>query len=140
VSGQHTPGPASAAGPEPVMHVTPEAATALQQFALWLGLDAVRVDLSGCADKAEFLARVADALGFPTWFGGNWDAFFDCLIDLARARRARGCVIVLRHAGELQATSPEAFDTARSILADAAKVWSDRGVALRVFVETGTAA
>jgi hypothetical protein len=44
-------------------------------------------------------------------------------------------VIVLRHAGELQATSPEAFDTARSIFADAEKVWSDRGVALRVFVE-----
>jgi hypothetical protein len=28
-----------------------------------------------------------------------------------------------------------AFDTARSIFADAEKVWRDRGVALRVFVE-----
>jgi hypothetical protein len=83
------------------------------------------VDLRGCVDKAQLLERCAD----------NWDAFFDCLIDLASARRARGCVIVLRHAGELQATSPESFDTARSIFADAEKVWRDRGVALRVFVE-----
>lgn len=94
------------------------------------------VELGGCVDKAQLLERCADLLRFPSWFGQNWDAFFDCLIDLASVRRARGCVIVLRHAGELRATSPEAFDTARSILADAAKVWSDRGVALRVFVET----
>ena len=45
-------------------------------------------------------------------------------------------MIVLRHAGELRSTSPEVFDTARSILVDAAKVWSDRGVAMRMFVET----
>jgi hypothetical protein len=94
------------------------------------------VELEGCLDKAELLARCAEALRFPSWFGHNWDAFFDCLIDLASARRARGCVIVLRHAGGLRATSPESFDTARSIFADAAKVWSDRGVALRVFIET----
>ncbi|MBK6453564.1 MAG: barstar family protein [Proteobacteria bacterium] len=64
------------------------------------------VDLRGCVDKAQLLERCADVLRFPSWFGHNWDAFFDCLIDLASARRARGCVIVLRHAGELQATSP----------------------------------
>ena len=93
------------------------------------------VGLRGCVDKAQLLERCADVLRFPSWFGHNWDAFFDCLIDLASARRARGCVILLRHAGELQAASPEAFDTARSIFADAEKVWRDRGVALRVFVE-----
>lgn len=74
------------------------------------------VDLRGCVDKMQLLERCADVLRFPSWFGHNWDAFFDCLIDLASARRARGCVIVLRHAGGLQATSPEAFDTACSIL------------------------
>ena len=93
------------------------------------------VECKGCVDKADLLERCAEALRFPSWFGHNWDALFDCLVDLASARRARGCVIVLRHAGELLAMCPEAFDTARSILADAAKVWSDRGVAMRVFVE-----
>ena len=94
------------------------------------------VELKGCVEKAQLLERCAEALRFPSWFGHNWDAFFDCLVDLPGARRARGCVVVLRHAGELRAHAPEAFDTARSILGDAAKVWSDRGVALRVFIET----
>jgi RNAse (barnase) inhibitor barstar len=93
------------------------------------------VELQSSLDKAQLLERCAEVLRFPSWFGHNWDAFFDCLVDLASARRARGCVIVLRHAGKLRSTSPEAFDTAWSILADAAKVWSDRGVAMRVFVD-----
>ena len=29
------------------------------------------------------LQRIASALGFPSWFGGNWDALFDCLADLS---------------------------------------------------------
>ena len=40
------------------------------------------------------------------------------------------------YGGNAGSTSPEAFDTACSIFADAEKVWRDRGVALRVFVET----
>lgn len=94
------------------------------------------VDLKGCFEKASMLERVAATLMFPSWFGQNWDAFFDCLVDLASARRARGCVIVLLHAGELRAAAPEALDTALSIFADAANVWADRSVTLRVFVST----
>ena len=62
-----------AAGPAAVqvVELTPEAAAAVTRLAQSLGLDAVRVDLDGCADKAEFLARTAAALGFPAWFGGN---------------------------------------------------------------------
>jgi RNAse (barnase) inhibitor barstar len=93
------------------------------------------VELGGCVDKAQLLERFAEVLRFPSWFGHNWDAYFDCLVDLPGARRARGCVIVLRHVADLRVTAPEAFDTARAILGDAAKVWSDRGVAMRVFVE-----
>ena len=51
------------------MNVTPEAATALQHFAVWFGLDAVRVDLTGCGDKAEFLANLCYKMGAApdTW-------------------------------------------------------------------------
>ena len=128
-----TPGPASAAESEPVMNVTPEAATALQQFAVWLGLDAVRVDLSGSADKAEFLARVADALDFPKWFGGNWDAFFDCLTDLGW-RPATGHLLILEHTDDMRRDAPESLDTALSILAEAADAWRGRGRTFRTCV------
>jgi RNAse (barnase) inhibitor barstar len=93
------------------------------------------IEFRGCVDKAQLLERFAEVLRFPSWFGHNWDAYFDCLVDLPGARRSRGCVIVLRRVADLRANAPEAFDTARAILGDAAKVWSDRGVAMRVFVE-----
>ena len=120
--------------------LTDETVRGLELLASALDWPCYDVDLTGCLDKAQLLERCADAMRFPSWFGHNWDAFFDCLVDLASARRTRGCVIVLRHADELHATSPEAFDTARSILTDAAKVWSERGVAMRVFIDIGAVA
>lgn len=41
-------------------------------------LDLVRID----AQDALF-ERLAKALDFPAWFGGNWDALEDCLGDLS---------------------------------------------------------
>lgn len=35
------------------------------------------------ADKAQLLKNLAVALGFPDWFGHNWDALEDCLTDLS---------------------------------------------------------
>jgi hypothetical protein len=113
--------------------MTPAAATALQRLAVWLGLDAVRVDLSGCGDKAEFLARVAAALDFPAWFGGNWDAFFDCLTDLSW-RPAAGYVLILEHTDDLRRDAPESLDTALAILADTAEAWRARGRTFRTCV------
>ena len=118
------------------VELTDDTVRGLELLASSLDWPCYVVELKGCVEKAELLERCAQVLRFPSWFGHNWDAFFDSLVDLASARRAHGCVIVLRHASELRATSPEAFDTARAILGDAAKVWSNRGVAMRVFVET----
>jgi hypothetical protein len=42
----------------------------------------VIVDLDTHGDKTEFLDRVAERLGFPDWFGRNWDALNDALFDL----------------------------------------------------------
>ena len=48
-------------------------------------LDVARVDLAGARDKEALLERLATALDFPDWFGGNWDALEDCLTDLSGA-------------------------------------------------------
>jgi len=116
-----------------VVDLTPEAADAVVRLAESLGLDAVRIDLDGCADKAGFLERTAAALGFPSWFGGNWDALFDCLADLSW-RPARGYLLVFENTGDMRRYAPEALDTAVTILADAAVAWDERGKPFRAFV------
>ena len=133
MSGQDEPDHVTAAATVMVMDITPEAATALQRLAVSLALDAVRVDLSGCGDKAKFLSRVAGALDFPAWFGGNWDAFFDCLTDLSW-RPAAGYVLILEHTDDLRRDAPESLDTALAILADTAEAWRARGRTFRTCV------
>ena len=43
-------------------------------------LNFARVRIAG---KTSFMRDIAAALGFPAWFGGNWDALEDCLSDLS---------------------------------------------------------
>jgi RNAse (barnase) inhibitor barstar len=54
----------------------------------WLTLtsDPVRAGVDGhaCRTRAAFFHEAARALGFPDYFGHNWDAFLDCLRDLDR--------------------------------------------------------
>jgi hypothetical protein len=45
------------------------------------GLAAARIPLKGAASKEQLLERIARALGFPEWFGGNWDALEDSLTE-----------------------------------------------------------
>ena len=44
-------------------------------------------------------------------------------------------MLVLRHALGMHRTAPETLDTALAIVEDAARVWADRGVTLRAFVD-----
>jgi RNAse (barnase) inhibitor barstar len=130
--------PGDGSGPVHVAPLTDDAATAVCTLARSIGFDCTRIDLAGCSDKAGLLARIATAMGFPAWFGYNWDALFDCLTDLGW-RPALGYVLILEHATELQATEPEVFDTALAILGDAAAVWQARGAPFRAFVSTAPA-
>jgi hypothetical protein len=102
-----------------------------------LGYECFCTDLSGAHDKAGLLEKTAAAMSFPGWFGQNWDAWFDCLTDFGWQPKATGYVLVIRHALELKEAAPEAFDTALAILDDAAKVWANRGIVFRVFVDCG---
>jgi hypothetical protein len=38
---------------------------------------------TACRTRAGLFAEWAEALAFPDHFGHNWDAFVDCLLDLA---------------------------------------------------------
>lgn len=41
--------------------------------------DSVSIDLSHAQTSAELHALLAEAFGFPGWYGHNWDAFWDAI-------------------------------------------------------------
>jgi len=81
-----------------------------------------RIGLAGAHDKRALLARVAGAMEFPGWFGGNWDALEDCLSDLSWSK-AEGHVLLIEGAAGLPADERGIFV---DILASAAAAWSER--------------
>ncbi len=86
--------------------------------------------------KAELLSRSAEALRFPAYFGHNWDAFEECLSDIAWGPEGPALLLFDR-AGRFAAAEPEQFAVALEILA--AAVANRRGgpAPLAVFVRGG---
>lgn len=92
-------------------------------------LDVVAIPLG----KAPIRA-IAAALGFPDWFGGNWDALEDCLQDLSW-RRAAGRVLLLEGA-----VPGDDLGILVDVLRSSAEFWSGRGRPFfAVFVDPGGA-
>lgn len=83
-------------------------------------LGVARIDLAGAKGKDALLERVARALEFPAWFGGNWDALEDCLTDLSW-RDAAGHVLLIQGA-EVSDECGILVD----ILGSAAAFWAER--------------
>src|SRR5688500_6489360 len=42
----------------------------------------ITVDLANLADEAALHVELARVLGFPAFYGHNWDAFIDCMTNL----------------------------------------------------------
>jgi len=87
------------------------------------GLRVADVSLAGVTGKDDLLRRIAQALQFPQWFGGNWDALEDCLSDLSW-QRADGWVILLR---EFDGVQGDDLGVLVDVLASAAEFWAGRG-------------
>jgi hypothetical protein len=94
-------------------------------------LSPVRVAFS---DKVQLLKNLAVALGFPDWFGHNWDALEDCLTDLSW-RDASAHVLLIEN--------PKPGDDLGvliDILRSGAESWAARGKPFfAIFVDPGHA-
>ncbi|GAA5067592.1 barstar family protein [Lysobacter panacisoli] len=88
----------------------------------------VRVDLTGCDDKAGLMQRIATAGRFPEWFGGNWDALADTLRDLSWWP-APGYLFLIENAAQWRGANGGDFDTLLDILNEAAFEWARQNVA-----------
>ena len=47
-------------------------------------LQTVNIDLSEVTSSAELHALLRESLGFPDWYGCNWDAFWDAITGLVQ--------------------------------------------------------
>jgi Barstar (barnase inhibitor) len=101
------------------------------------GVRLFHIDGARAQTKRRFLAVAANAMGFPEWFGGNWDAFHDCVTDLAW-QPAHAYVVLLGDMQRFATNAPRDFHIALTILEAAAQYWSDRGVPFHVLVAGGT--
>jgi hypothetical protein len=81
------------------------------------GLRAQPVSLKGAATKAELMERLAGALKFPDWFGGNWDALEDCLTE------TRGYLLFR----DFEGLAADDLGVLLDVLAAVAEYWSERG-------------
>jgi hypothetical protein len=80
--------------------------------------------------KAEFLAAVGEALGFPEWYGQNFDALADCLHDLGGS--VDGVLLLWDGWSTLARADETAFSIALSVLGS--RVHADRGVPFAVLL------
>lgn len=77
----------------------------MQNPASWHPAGGFVARLQGAFAKTELLAALQTALHLPPYFGHNWDALYDCLIDLSWLHPSR---ITLLHERPLCLTSAEA--------------------------------
>ena len=99
-------------------------------------LSLARIALPDVAEKPALLRRIAASLGFPAWFGENWDALEDCLTDLSW-REGEGHVVVLE---SFQSLAADELGVLVDVLRSAAQFWSGRGRPFfAVFIDPGAA-
>jgi len=107
--------------------LVPRALPALRKAARRTRCAWIEADLHAAHDKAGFLAACARQLEFPAHFGGNWDAFSDCINDLSW-HAAPGHVIVFENVDIFAQHAPDALTTALEILRAAADAWRSRNM------------
>ena len=85
------------------------------------------VNLRAVLNHDELLTALGQQLGFPNWFGHNWDALYDCLLDMGW-RPAEGYVIILDHCDSIHAQAEDDFVTLTQIFQQVADEWREQGV------------
>jgi hypothetical protein len=96
------------------------------------------LDLEGVAGREAFFKRSAEVFPLPDYFGHNWDALHECLLDLA-GRGSPGTVVHWRRGARLSSRAPEVVTAALEILQEAATYWGSGGRVFLVLVDRDSA-
>ena len=91
------------------------------------GFKIFEVDMNEISTKEQVLASIADAMCFPDYFGGNWDALEECLRDMEWSP-ASGYVLIVRNAESLWRRIPRVAAGLLQSWTFSAEEWSREGV------------
>jgi RNAse (barnase) inhibitor barstar len=84
--------------------------------------------------KQDVLEGIAAAFLFPSHFGKNLDALYDCMTDLVHKSGSQpGFVVVLEQIPDNPKFDRESREQLLDVFRDAADYWADRKVPFRCF-------
>lgn len=78
----------------------------------------VTIDGGRLRTKEDLLRALANALGFPDYFGNNWDAFEECLRDVNRSAEGTPGVVQIDGSERVRARLPRDVAVLQEIWAD----------------------
>jgi len=106
----------------------------LMQAAQDAGQHFLYANLTAAQSKQDVLDSIADAFLFPTHFGKNLDALYDCMTDLVhKAGSQPGFVVVLEQLPDNPRFDREAREQLLDVFRDAADFRAERKIPFRCF-------
>jgi hypothetical protein len=106
--------------------------TVLEANVMLSGLTLLEADMSAVHGKGEFLAKMAQVICAPDWFGHNWDALSDVLGDLSW-QPSPGYVLLLCGGGATLGLSEADHEIVAEIFNDTVSYWKSQGKPFWVF-------
>lgn len=106
----------------------------LMEAAREAGQHFLYANLSQAQTKQEVLEAIAESFTFPSHFGKNFDALYDCMTDLVnKAGSQTGFIVVLEQIPDNPRFDREAREQLLDVFRDAADFWGERKIPFRCF-------
>jgi RNAse (barnase) inhibitor barstar len=106
----------------------------LMQAAEAAGQHFLYANLASAQSKQDVLDKIAESFLFPSHFGKNLDALYDCMTDLVHKAGAQpGFVVVLEQLPDSPRFDRESREQLLDVFRDAADFWGERRVPFRCF-------
>ena len=91
-------------------------------------------NLANAQTKQDVLEGIATAFMFPSHFGKNLDALYDCMTDLVHKSGPQpGFIVVLEQLPDNPRFDREAREQLLDVFRDAADFWGERRIPFRCF-------
>jgi RNAse (barnase) inhibitor barstar len=105
----------------------------LSKFAQGEGMAFFHLEGKKIEKKEQFLNHAAVAMKFPSHFGNNWDAFYDCLTDMEWVE-AEGYLVYFDHTDAFADHHESQLETVIELFQDAVDYWKEEGRAMLVLL------